>query len=140
MGQSRNSIFLAQQDWEVTGFDPSEEGVRQARERTAKLDLHLRALAVGEEDFDLGTARWDLIVTTYVRRVRPGDADRFSRALRPSGIFVYENNNFGNQNQLLKFFFAWRILHFEDLDTRFDWHPERAGASRTTGRSKPAPK
>ncbi|MGA2072344.1 MAG: methyltransferase domain-containing protein [Terriglobia bacterium] len=126
MGQGRNSIFLAQQGWEVTGFDPSEEGVRQARERAAKLGLHLRALVVGEEDFDLGEAQWDLIVMTYVRRVRPADADRFARALRPNGIFVYENNNVGNQNELLKYFLAWRILRFEGLDTTSDWHPERS--------------
>ena len=125
MGQGRNSIFLAQQGWEVTGFDPSEEGVRQARERAAKLGLHLRALVVGEEDFDLGTAQWDLIVMTYVRRIRPEDAGRFARALRPNGIFVYENNNAGKQNELLKYFLAWRILHFEDVDTSSDWHPER---------------
>ena len=125
MGQGRNSLFLAQQGWEVTGFDPSEEGVRQARERAAKLGLHLRALVVAEENFDLGAAQWDLIVMTYVRRIRPGDADRFARALRPQGIFVYENNNVGNQNELLKYFLAWRILHYEDLDTNSDWHPEQ---------------
>ena len=125
MGQGRNSIFLAQQGWDVTGFDPSEEGVRQARERAAKLGLHLRTLVVDEENFDLGTAQWDLIVMTYVRRVRPGDADRFARALRPHGIFVYESNNVGAQNELLKYVLAWRILHFEDVDTSTDWHPER---------------
>jgi SAM-dependent methyltransferase len=125
MGQGRNSIFLAQQGWDVTGFDPSEEGVSQARERAAKLGLHLRALVVGEQDFDLGTAQWDLIVMTYARRVRPADVDRFARALRPNGLFVYENNNVGNQNEMLKYFLAWRILCFEDLDTRSDWHPER---------------
>jgi len=106
MGQGRNSIFLAQQGWDVTGFDLSEEGVRQSRERAAKLGLHLRALVVREADFDLGTAQWDLIVMTYVRCVRPTDADRFARALRPNGIFVYENNNVGNQNDLLKYFLA----------------------------------
>src|SRR5260370_4164095 len=26
MGQGRNSIFLAQQGWDVTGFDPADEG------------------------------------------------------------------------------------------------------------------
>jgi len=125
MGQGRNSIFLAQQGWDVTGFDPSEEGVRQARERAAKQGLHLRALVVDEENFDLGTAQWDLIVMTYVRRIHPGDAERFARALRPQGIFVYENNNVGKQNELLKYFLTWRILQFEDLDTNADWHPER---------------
>ncbi|SPE32257.1 putative Methyltransferase type 12 [Acidobacteriia bacterium SbA2] len=140
MGQGRNSIFLAQQGWEVTGFDPSEEGVRQARERAAKLGLHLRALVVGEEDFDLGAAQWDLIVMTYVRRIRPGDADRFARALRPNGLIVYENNNVGNQNELLKYFLAWRILHFEDVDTSSDWHPERTSRVERLVAEKPAPK
>jgi len=140
MGQGRNSIFLAQQGWEVTGFDPSEEGVRQARERAAKLGLHLRALVVGEEDFDLGRAQWNLIVMTYVRRVRPADADRFARALRPNGLFVYENNNVGNQNELLKYFLAWRILRFEDLDTTSDWHPERTLRVERLVAEKPAPK
>jgi len=125
MGQGRNSIFLAQHGWEVTGFDPSEEGIRQARERATKLGLHLRTLVVDEADFNLGTAQWDLIVMTYVRRIRPDDADRFARALRPNGIFVYENNNAGKQNELLKDFLSWRILRFEDLDTTSDWHPER---------------
>jgi 2-polyprenyl-3-methyl-5-hydroxy-6-metoxy-1,4-benzoquinol methylase len=124
MGQGRNSIFLAQQGWDVTGFDPSEEGVRQARDHAAKLGLHFRALVAKEEEFDLGTAQWDLIVMTYVRQVRPEDAGRFARALRPNGIFVYENNNAGKQNELLKCFLAWRILHFEDVDTSSDWHPE----------------
>ena len=140
MGQGRNSIFLAQQGWDVTGFDPSEEGVRQARERAGKLGLHLRALVVGEEDFDLGTAQWDLIVMTYIRRVRPADADRFARALRPNGLFVYENNNVGNQNELLRYFLAWRILRFEDLDTRSDWHPERTLHVERLVAEKPAPK
>jgi methylase of polypeptide subunit release factors len=33
MGQGRNSIYLAKQGWDVTGFDASSEGVRQARTR-----------------------------------------------------------------------------------------------------------
>ena len=140
MGQGRNSIFLAQQGWDVTGFDPSEEGVLQARERAAKLGLHLRALVVSEQDFDPGMAQWDLIVMTYVRRVPPGDAERFCRALRPNGIFVYENNDVGKQNELLSYFLAWRILHFEDLDTHSDWHPERTVRVERLVAEKPAAK
>jgi len=62
---------------------------------------------------------------TYVRRLRAGDAANFARALRPHGIIVYENNNVGAQNEVLRDFLAWRILQFEDLDTSSDWHPER---------------
>jgi len=125
MGQGRNSIFLAQQGWEVTGFDLSREGIRQAQEQAGKLGLPLRSMVAREQDFDLGLEQWDMIVMTYVRPLRPGDADRFAHALRPQGIFVYENNNVSRQNDLLRDFLAWRILRFEDVDTNSDWHPEK---------------
>jgi hypothetical protein len=76
-----------------------------------------------EEDFDLSASRWDLIVMAYVRRLRAGDADHFSRALRPGGLFVYENNNVGAQNESLRLFLDFRILRFEDVDVESDWHP-----------------
>jgi len=125
MGQGRNAIFLAQQGWDVTGFDPSDEGVRQAQAQARKLGVRLHASVAREEAFDLGTAQWDLMVMTYVRRLRPEDAARFSLALKPQGILVYENNNVGEQNELLRDFLAFRILRFEDVDTNSDWHPER---------------
>ena len=37
MGQGRNTIYLAQQGWQVTGFDLSDAGVKLARERATKL-------------------------------------------------------------------------------------------------------
>ena len=125
MGQGRNAIFLARQGWDVTGFDPSDEGVRQAQAQARKLGVTMHALVAREEEFDLGTARWDLIVMTYVRRLRAGDGARFSLALKRRGLLVYENNNVGEQNELLRDFLAFRILRFEDVDTNSDWHPER---------------
>jgi 2-polyprenyl-3-methyl-5-hydroxy-6-metoxy-1,4-benzoquinol methylase len=78
MGQGRNAIFLARQGWDVTAFDPSEEGVRQAQAQARKFGVHIRALIAREEQFDLVFLQWDLIVMTYVRRLRTGDAERFS--------------------------------------------------------------
>lgn len=125
MGQGRNSLFLARQGWEVTGFDPSDEGVRRAQAQARKLGIPLHAVVAREETFDLGAAaQWDLIVMTYIRRLRAGDAGRFAQALKPQGIFVYENNNAGEQNELLREFFAFRILRFEDVDSNSDWHPD----------------
>lgn len=125
MGQGRNSIFLAQQGWDVTGFDPSAEGIRQAKAAAEKFKLRLNALVEREEDFDLGQEKWDLIVMTYVRLVNGEDAVRFQRALRPGGIFVYENNNAGPPNELLRAFLGFRILRFEDADAHTDWHPDK---------------
>jgi 2-polyprenyl-3-methyl-5-hydroxy-6-metoxy-1,4-benzoquinol methylase len=36
MGQGRNSVCLASQGWDVTGFDPSSEAVRIARSNAEK--------------------------------------------------------------------------------------------------------
>ena len=44
MGQGRNTIFLAQQGWQVAGFDISDEGVKQARAEAARLHLRLNAV------------------------------------------------------------------------------------------------
>ena len=123
MGQGRNAVFLAQQGWDVTGFDPSEEGVRQAQAQAKKLGVALRTLVMREEDFDFGSAQWDLIVMTYVRRLRAGDAERFTRSLRPNGIFIYENNNVVDGNDILREMLSFRILRFEDVHTKSDWHP-----------------
>jgi SAM-dependent methyltransferase len=124
MGQGRNALFLAEQGWDVTGFDLSQEGVRQAQAEAGKRNVRLNAVVSREEDFELRTAVWDLIVMTYVRRIRAGDAERFTRALKPGGIFVYENNNVGKPNELLRQFTAFRILRFEDVDVNSDWHPD----------------
>jgi len=125
MGQGRNAIFLAQQGWDVTGFDPSQEGVRQAVAAAKKLNLHLNALVAREEDFDLGREKWDLIVMTYVRRLKNDDVASFQQALKRGGILVYENNNVGERNELLRLFLGFRILRFEDADAHTDWHPEK---------------
>ena len=124
MGQGRNAIYLAGRGWDVTGFDLSPEGVRQAQAEARKRSVRLNAVVSREEDFELGTAAWDLIVMTYVRRIRAGDTERFARALRPGGILVYENNNTGKPNELLREFTTFRILRFEDVDVNSDWHPE----------------
>jgi SAM-dependent methyltransferase len=125
MGQGRNAIFLARQGWDVTGFDPSGEGVRQAQTQARRLGVRLHALVARDEDFDLALSHWDLIVMTYVRRPRSEDAERLSRSLTPQGIFVYENNNVGERNELLREFLSFRIFRFEDVDTHADWHPEK---------------
>lgn len=125
MGQGRNSIFLAQQGWDVIGFDPSVEGVRQAQAAARRLRLRINSSVAREEDFDLGREAWDLIVITYVRRLDKKDAVRFYQALKPAGIIVYENNNVGAPNELLRALLDYRILRYEDVEAYTDWRPEK---------------
>ena len=88
MGQGRNAIWLAQQGWDVTGFDPAEKAVALAQETARKLNVHVKAEVKGIDDFDFGDRRWDMIVLSYV-----GGRDMagvFQRALKPGGILVIE--------------------------------------------------
>lgn len=122
MGQGRNAVFLAMQGWDVTGFDPSDEAVRQAEANAAKAGVKIHAVVAGDDRFDLGSGRWDLIVMTYIRSLSAGDAERIARALAPGGLFVYENGS-DRDNQLLKQFLGFRIVRFEDTDGYPDWNP-----------------
>jgi SAM-dependent methyltransferase len=122
MGQGRNAVFLAMQGWDVTGFDPSNEGVRLAQANAAKAGVKIRALVASDDQFDFGAARWDLIVMTYIRSLTSRDAEVIWRALAPGGIFVYENGS-DRHNELLKLFLSFRILRFEDTDAFPDWNP-----------------
>lgn len=88
MGQGRNAIWLAQQGWETTGFDPAERAVAMAVDTAKKLGLTLHTHTVGEEQFDFGDNQWDLIVLSYAggRESR----DKVIRGLRPGGLLVLE--------------------------------------------------
>lgn len=88
MGQGRNTIWLAQQGWDVTGFDPAEKAVNLARETARKLGVQFKSEIKGMEDFDFGERRWDMIVLCYVGGREMTDV--LQRALKPGGILVVE--------------------------------------------------
>jgi SAM-dependent methyltransferase len=137
MGQGRNTVFLAMQGWDVTGFDPSEEGVRIAQANAAKAGVKIRTVVASDEQFDFGVAQWDLIVMTYIRSLTARDAERIQRALAPGGIFVYENGS-DRHNELLKLFLDFRILRFEDVDAFPDWNPTQKTRQERLVAEKPS--
>jgi SAM-dependent methyltransferase len=129
MGQGRNALFLAQNGWEVTGFDSADEGIRQAKAEAARLALRLTAEVNTFEAYDFGTEKWDLIVLTY--EPTKAIAPKVGQALRPGGIVVVEDRHldtrrvwptgtFGN-NELLSLFAGLRVLRYEDVWARPDW-------------------
>lgn len=135
MGQGRNALYLAKRGWTVTGFDPSEVGVRQAREAAAKTGLTLTALVQRSQEFDWGTDRWDLIVLTYFPGVRQ-HAPQIVQGLRPGAVVVVESYHtdaaldrppgpgpgvsYGD-NELLRLFPTLRVVRYEDVRGRADW-------------------
>ena len=93
MGQGRNALYLARAGWDVTGFDPSTEGLASATSDAAVAGLSLRTSMSTCDDFEYGVASWDLVVMTYVTfdiASPPFDA-RIVDALRPGGVVVVES-------------------------------------------------
>jgi len=133
-GQGRNATFLAQQGWEVTGVDISEEGARIAREQAEKLGLKLHLVLEDIHAFDFGNARWDLVAGLYVHELLTRNAERIQAGLKPGGLLVAEGfrsdlpgeetkgREFGFQtNELFKAFDGLRILRYEDTAAVADW-------------------
>ena len=129
MGQGRNSLYLAKQGWDVTGFDISEVGMELARKAASEAGVKIKTINAAMEDFDYGVNQWDLIVATYEGA---GWREKAVRALKPGGIVVVEGflrgprtppgASFG-PNELLKIFtdLNTRILRYEDVDGKPDW-------------------
>lgn len=84
MGQGRNALYLAQQGWTVTGFDPAEKAVAVAQAQAKALGVTLETRIEGDETFDFGQNRWDLVVLSYVslRDLVP----KIVASLKPGGL------------------------------------------------------
>jgi SAM-dependent methyltransferase len=133
MGQGRNSIFLAQQGWDVTGFDPADEGIRGAKAEADRLSLKINAQVTTFEQFDFGENRWDLIVLTYepTKQIAP----RIERALKPGGAVIVEDRHLDTRrvwpagtfrdNELVSLFPGLRVLRYEDTWSASDWSAKK---------------
>ncbi len=138
MGQGRNALFLAALGWEVTGFDISEVGVKQAQAEAHKRGLKIDARVADVDKFDYGKQRWDLVLGMYMHEYLTRNAARVVESLKPGGLLVVEGihrdvgklslrgEKYGHRtNELLKAFGALRVRHYEDLMAPADW--ERSG-------------
>ena len=133
MGSGRNSLFLAQQGWDVTGVDISDEGIRVAKQQAAKLGVKLHAVLQSADEFDFGKEQWDLIVGMYVHNTYTRNAVRIREGLKPGGIVVVEGFHREHwkpdapgwkvsyqANELLKAFEGLRILRYEETTAPSD--------------------
>jgi len=127
MGQGRNALWLAQQGWDTTGYDPAEKAVALARETAAKAGVKLNSVVARDADFDMGVAKWDLILLSYVE-IRD-NAEKVMRALAPGGIVVaeYFHKDSGGapggfaDNELLRLFEKLRVIRYEDTEAVADF-------------------
>jgi SAM-dependent methyltransferase len=91
MGQGRNTVFLAQQGWDVTGVDIADEAVAFAQKRAAQVSVKIKTELIPIEKFQYGTNQWDLVVHVYEGCLEEKElVAKILKSLKPSGLFVFE--------------------------------------------------
>lgn len=149
-GQGRNSVWLAQQGWEVTGIDISGVGLAAAEANAEEAGTRISTVKTTYQDFDFGTEQWDLIVM-ILSWAPVSDAEFVARlyaSLRPGGVLVFEHVlqtekqsfpayvNGLPPNALLAHFKEFHIQKYEEGVWLGDWGGPPAELVRMIARKK----
>jgi SAM-dependent methyltransferase len=91
-GTGRNSLFLAEQGYEVDALDQSAEGLRMTRETATAQGVadRVNLIQADATEFDYPAGRYDVVTISFFRVL-----DRLSdlkAALGPDGLFFYQHH------------------------------------------------
>jgi SAM-dependent methyltransferase len=92
-GEGRNSVFLAGLGFEVTAIDISARGSMKTAALAAERGVEVEAVTADLAEYDLGSNRWDLIVSIFAHLppdVRRDLHTRLPRSLQPGGTLILE--------------------------------------------------
>lgn len=149
-GQGRNSVWLAQQGWDVTAIDISGEGLAAAVKNAAQVDTTIKTVKTTYQEFDYGQEKWDLIVMilSWAQVSDPDYIARLHASLREGGILVFEHVLKTDKqsfppvvqalapNELLAFFKDFYIRKYEEGVWPGDWGGPPAELVRMVARKK----
>lgn len=134
MGQGRNALWLAQQGWEVTGFDIADKAIAIAQENASKLGVKIHTEIKTVEEFDFGESRWDLVLLSYAGGGQL--VQKVERALEPGGLLVVEafhddalkvfriGGSLFRTGELPHLFQGLRSIHYEEPVAQPDFAPK----------------
>ncbi|UCE22917.1 MAG: class I SAM-dependent methyltransferase [Candidatus Aminicenantes bacterium] len=93
MGQGRNAVYLAQQGWDVTGFDISQKALDASHLNAEQAGVHIKTVKSSYEKFNFGKEKWDLIVLIFAWAPvsDPDFVTRLHTSLRRGGRIVFEH-------------------------------------------------
>ncbi len=92
-GEGRNAVWLAAQGLNVTAVDASEIGLKKAKDLSEERRVSITAVHADLKDFELGSNRWDSIVSIFCHLspdIRKSVHQRCVEGLRPGGIMLLE--------------------------------------------------
>ena len=92
-GEGRNSVFLAEQGFEVVGVDRSQVGMDKAQELARERGVFVETVVSSIEEFDLSEDEWQGIVSIFFHlppEIRERVHQSVVQGLAPGGVLVLE--------------------------------------------------
>lgn len=92
-GEGRNSVWLAEQGFDVTAVDLSEVGLAKANKLAKSRGVNITTVHKDLADYDIGVERWDVIVSIFCHLPPSLRADvhrRCKMGLRQGGMLLLE--------------------------------------------------
>lgn len=92
-GEGRNSVFLADNGFQVTAVELSSEGIEKAKRLARQRGVTVTFIEADVNDVEIKPAGWDAIVSIFLhlpRKLRQGLHQRILQGLAPSGVYLYE--------------------------------------------------
>ncbi len=130
-GEGRNALFLAEQEWQVTGVDISDVAIAQAKSNAVDRKVKLEAIVGDLDTYDFGVEQWDLITSFYMHfwhdRSKTDVPARIYKALKPGGLLVIEGfakpeaTTGFSADELSSAYARLRILRNESVVDEADW-------------------
>jgi 2-polyprenyl-3-methyl-5-hydroxy-6-metoxy-1,4-benzoquinol methylase len=95
-GEGRNGVYMAQQGFQVTSVDLSQEGLKKAQLLAAKHNVSITTVQADLADYDLvgsNSEQWDVIVGIschFPPSIRERVLAAIPGALKPGGYVIFE--------------------------------------------------
>lgn len=151
MGQGRNAVYLAQQGWDVTGFDISQKALDASHLNAEKAGVHIKTIKSSYDKFDFGKEKWDLIVLIFAWAPvsDPDFVTRLHTSLRRDGRIVFEHFIDDSERpyagpiralqpgKLRNFFGDFRIEHYKEEEGIGDYGGPGSQLIRMVAQKKP---
>ncbi|SEW45168.1 Methyltransferase domain-containing protein [Chitinophaga sp. YR573] len=135
-GLGRHSLFLAEHQWKATAVDISAVAIEKLKETALSLNVHIDALIMDIEDYDLPAESFDLIIL-YYHFDRALFAKIFN-ALKPGGLFICKQafSNIPKENAPLQKEELLTLVSYFDMISHHERPVKDRGVVEYLGRKK----
>ena len=92
-GEGRNSVFLAQQGFQVLGVDGSSVGLEKAKQLAEELGVVIETQVANLADYEIEPEKWDAIVMIFghlPKELRKKVNAKIVKGLKKEGVFILE--------------------------------------------------